>query len=379
MSDHLSQDEIDSLLSAMAEGGDISTSSAAPAASAADSGASDRLSVLTPFFELFCTHAGDVVTSVVTKKVVFSPDLCTKADMGAVGQKVTGGSLLLKLSFTSGLIGDMFLIMNQKYSAILSDLMMMGDGSAPYNEEHKDAIGELLNNVVGSFKTAFGAEIKEQLSAANVEVTDFDAKSPPIDTKSMDMGLAKLSVEGMGDSYVALLISNELANAIAEKKSPAAAFTESTNGGFGISQAEMDALTNLSTSSLGSGSDSGGFGGSGGDSSYSSGSETYGSGAFMAPGATAGGYNGPKENIDLLLDVELDINIELGRSDLSIKKILELAPGSIVELDKMAGEPVDLLVNNKVVAKGEVVVIDENFGIRIVSLIPAEDRIKSLR
>jgi flagellar motor switch protein FliN/FliY len=64
---------------------------------------------------------------------------------------------------------------------------------------------------------------------------------------------------------------------------------------------------------------------------------------------------------------------------LSIKKILELAPGSIVELDKMAGEPVDLLVNNKVVAKGEVVVIDENFGIRIVSLIPAEDRIKSLR
>jgi flagellar motor switch protein FliN len=88
---------------------------------------------------------------------------------------------------------------------------------------------------------------------------------------------------------------------------------------------------------------------------------------------------GSRENIDMLLDVELDIYIELGRTNLSIKRILELSPGSIVELDRMAGEPVDLLVNDKVIAKGEVVVLDENFGIRIISLVSAEDRIKSLR
>ena len=81
----------------------------------------------------------------------------------------------------------------------------------------------------------------------------------------------------------------------------------------------------------------------------------------------------------MLLDVDLDVSIELGSSMLSIKRILELAPGSIVELDRMAGEPVDLLVNNKVVAKGEVVVIDENFGIRIVSLVSPQERIRSLR
>jgi flagellar motor switch protein FliN/FliY len=81
----------------------------------------------------------------------------------------------------------------------------------------------------------------------------------------------------------------------------------------------------------------------------------------------------------MLLDVDLDVYIELGRANLSIKRILELSPGSIVELDRMAGEPVDLLVNEKVVAKGEVVVVDENFGIRIVSLVSAEDRIKSLK
>lgn len=87
----------------------------------------------------------------------------------------------------------------------------------------------------------------------------------------------------------------------------------------------------------------------------------------------------PRENVDMLLDIELDVSIELGRTNLSIKRILEMGPGSIVELDRMAGEPVDLLVNNKVVAKGEVVVVDENFGIRIVSLVSPEERIKSLR
>ena len=89
--------------------------------------------------------------------------------------------------------------------------------------------------------------------------------------------------------------------------------------------------------------------------------------------------NAPRENVDMLLDIELDVTIELGRTDLSIKRILEMGPGSIVELNRMAGEPVDLLVNNKVVAKGEVVVVDENFGIRIVSLVSPEERIKSLR
>jgi len=357
MSDHLSQDEIDSLLGMMSGGGG--------GEAAASGGGSDRGAVLTPVFQLFCDKAGDVVTSVVTKKVVFASEPCVKADMGAVGQRVTGGSLSLKLSFSSGLNGDMFLIMNKKYAAVLSDLMMMGDGNADYAEDHKDAIGELLNNVVGAFKTAFGAEIGAQISAANVEVADFDANAPSFPTDSMEMGLAKLSVEGTGETNVALLFSDALAKDIVSKKSP-----PSNGGSVGISQAEMDALTSISTADFSS--SSGAFGGG---SDF--GSTDFG-GGFTAPPA-AGGYSGPKDNIELLLDVELEINIELGRSDLSIKKILELAPGSIVELDKMAGEPVDLLVNNKVVAKGEVVVIDENFGIRIVSLIPAEDRIKSLR
>jgi flagellar motor switch protein FliN len=85
------------------------------------------------------------------------------------------------------------------------------------------------------------------------------------------------------------------------------------------------------------------------------------------------------KNIDMLLDVTLPVSIELGRTSLKIEDILNLGPGSVVELDKLAGEPVDILVNEKLLAKGEVVVVDENFGVRITSMISPQDRIRSLR
>jgi flagellar motor switch protein FliN len=87
---------------------------------------------------------------------------------------------------------------------------------------------------------------------------------------------------------------------------------------------------------------------------------------------------GEPRNIELLMDVDLPVAIELGRTKLSISEILALGPGSVVELNKLAGEPVDLLVNNKVVAKGEVVVIDENFGLRITQLMTPEERLRQL-
>lgn len=87
---------------------------------------------------------------------------------------------------------------------------------------------------------------------------------------------------------------------------------------------------------------------------------------------------GQPKNIDILMDVKLPVAIELGHTEMTIRDILNLSAGSVVELNKLAGEPVDLLVNNKTVARGEVVVVDENFGLRVTSLISPEDRIKSL-
>src|SRR5690606_8933292 len=74
-------------------------------------------------------------------------------------------------------------------------------------------------------------------------------------------------------------------------------------------------------------------------------------------------------NLQMLFDIPLQVTVELGRTKKLIKEILELSPGSIIELDKLAGEPVDILVNNRLIAKGEVVVIEENFGVRVTDII----------
>ena len=83
--------------------------------------------------------------------------------------------------------------------------------------------------------------------------------------------------------------------------------------------------------------------------------------------------------IDLILDVTLPVAVELGRSRMQIQDILKLAPGSIIELDKSAGDPVDILINDRPIAKGEVVVIDENFGVRLTSIVTTAERIRTLR
>lgn len=84
-------------------------------------------------------------------------------------------------------------------------------------------------------------------------------------------------------------------------------------------------------------------------------------------------------NLNLLMDIPLKVTVELGRTHKQIKDILELSQGSIIELDKLAGEPVDILVNNKLIAKGEVVVIDENFGVRVTDIVSQWDRIQKIQ
>lgn len=83
-------------------------------------------------------------------------------------------------------------------------------------------------------------------------------------------------------------------------------------------------------------------------------------------------------NLDMLLDIPLQVTVELGRTKRAVQEILELSSGSILELDKLAGEPVDIHVNNKLIAQGEVVVIDENFGVRVTEIISQSDRLKNL-
>lgn len=83
--------------------------------------------------------------------------------------------------------------------------------------------------------------------------------------------------------------------------------------------------------------------------------------------------------LELLLDVPLDLSVELGRSRMSIQDLLGLSPGSVVELDKIAGEPLDILVNDRLVARGEAVVVNDKFGVRITDIVSPAERIARLR
>jgi len=92
-------------------------------------------------------------------------------------------------------------------------------------------------------------------------------------------------------------------------------------------------------------------------------------------------FGGQKQSnpIDLLLDVPLRVSVVLGRATMTIRDVLALGQGSVVELDKMAGEPVDIVANDKLIAHGEVVVVDENFGVRVTDIVTVEKRLNSLK
>jgi flagellar motor switch protein FliN len=349
MSDILSQDQIDALLNSQGFGGDTG------GGDAARGNPNDIFAVLLKVYDTFCEQAGTVISTVLNKNVAFKTELCEQGLKETIAEKQPSVLLLLKVPLKGEVEGFFYIIIEKKNVAILSDLMMMGDGTAEYSEDHKDAVAELFNQVMGAFTNIISGEWGGSVNTDTIELAEFDTDNPSLEIADHEMILISQSIEEMGDAYISVLVPRDLSRQIVDK---AAIVTGSDDTGVmadsvGLNVSELDDLASVTSF------DTGGSGGGG---------------ATFAMGGGAA-----QTNIEMLLDIDLDVSIELGNSMLSIKRILELAPGSIVELERMAGEPVDLLVNNKVVAKGEVVVIDENFGIRIVSLVSPEERIRSLR
>jgi len=95
--------------------------------------------------------------------------------------------------------------------------------------------------------------------------------------------------------------------------------------------------------------------------------------------ATAQGGEDTARRLDMLLDVPLQVSVELGRTRMTIHDLLALGPGSVIELDKVAGEPLDILINDRLVARGEAVVVNDKFGVRITDIVSPQERIARLR
>ena len=126
-----------------------------------------------------------------------------------------------------------------------------------------------------------------------------------------------------------------------------------------------------------------GSGGAAAPSGSVSGSRTSGSASGQSTGSGSGsatrGNSPPIQSLDFILDVPLRVTVELGRAKLPIREILQLAQGSVVELTKFAGEPLEILINDKLIARGEVVVVNEKFGVRLTDIISPVERIEQLR
>ncbi|MBZ0265161.1 flagellar motor switch protein FliN [bacterium] len=246
--------------------------------------------------------------------------------------------------------GSTYFVFSQRLAAAVTDLMVMGDGTAEFNEQESlDGIAEASNQVMGALTTFWAEQLSENLAATSSEASLVAWDAFPDDPTKLVRVDYNLNIEDWGESRFTKLM-------------PAALFDL------------LGAMPDLhAESEFGASSKPGGGGGGRGPTV-----RPAEFGAFE-PSETGGISTDDIKNLDLLMDVSLPVTIELGRTNMLIRDVLEIGPGSVIELQKLSGEPVDLYVNDKKFALGEVVVIDENFGIRITELLQLEDRLKALK
>ncbi|MCL2845314.1 MAG: flagellar motor switch protein FliN [Chitinivibrionia bacterium] len=331
MSDFLSQDDIDALLG-------LTSEDTAPSINKGE--------IATNILNMYIEHVKSVANATLGRTVNVEIEYVDNARVSAITEKVSAKYLLADVPFSGGCSGNMRCIVSQEGCGIMSDFMVGGDGTAPYTDDCKDAMSEFFGQISGAFATELGAKLGSSVSSDTAAIMD----SVGGEVLEGDFtAFCNITIEGT-QAPIALLVSPDdtLVEALAPKEEAKPA---SSGGGSSSSSAAAPAASSLS-----------------------GGVSTGGSAPINMFSSKA-----PKINVDMLLDVELEVTIELGKTNIAIKKVLDLAPGALVELERFAGEPVDLLVNNKVVAKGEVVVIDENFGVRIISLVSPEERIRSLK
>ncbi len=242
-------------------------------------------------------------------------------------------------TYTGAIKGRIIYLMTKEDVAMISDLMMMGEGTTEWSDDFIESIGEAFNQIDGNLVTPLGnfAGGQIEISSAEVNLISLDDADSFSD---FYLVMLKLTIGDKIDSQFAILIDPDIILKLQEKQQQAT--QESTADKVTVKTPDLE--------------------------KFDQEEKQVSSGATELP-----------KNIEMILDISLPVTIELGRTSMRIRDILELGHGSIVELDKLAGEPVDVIVNDKVIAKGEVVVIDENFGVRITSLVGMDERIKSLR
>lgn len=308
----------------------------------------------------------------------------------------------IQVSYTEGFLGSNLLVINQDDAAVIADLMLGGDGKSPsdlLDEIRLSAVQEAMNQMMGSaatsMSTIFGKKV--DISPPSIDLLNLPdgegVETIPPDDKLIKISF-RLKIGDLIDSNIMQLLPlsfgtklvQELMNpsetSIPESKpepqpavqmgkteepqQPAAAYQNTMQPPPQAPQQSMP-QQNYAAEPQHIGS------------SFQGASQPNVQPAVFSSFDPYQNQAPETKNLNMLLDIPLQVTVELGRTKRSVKEILELSPGSIIELDKLAGEPVDILVNNRLIAQGEVVVIDENFGVRVTDIISQSDRIKKLK
>lgn len=351
--------------------------------------------------------AATTLFSLVNRKVEISTPRVSYANWSDICEAYERPCVFIRIGYTVGLDGSNILVLKEHDVKIITDLMMGGDGTntdGELGELHLSAISEAMNQMMGSAATSMSSMLNKVIDISPPQADLVDLQQT-IDESEIDEFLAsefvkvsfRLVIGDLIDSDIMQLYPISFAKemcasvtqsmeedvnavsggAAAQEAAPAQEPSQPASQAMPAQAAPQMAAPQMAAPQMAQpmmGAPMMGVPMMGQDMSqmgmpYMAQQQVNVQPAqFQAfTGAVPVGY-GP-ENIDLIMDVPLEVTVELGRTSKSIKEILDFTPGTIIELNRIAGEPIDVLVNGKYVAKGEVVIIEESYGIRITEIV----------
>lgn len=375
----LSQEEINALLGDMGAG----SSDGGSASGNGGSLSSDEKDAIGEISNICMGTAATTLYSLVNQKVVITTPVVEVTTWDNMTKEYARPCVFININYKEGIDGNNVLILKEEDVKVITDLMMGGDGLNPSPELtdlHISAICEAMNQMMGSSATSLSSMLncKVDISPPEAELIDMAGNIDPAKISTFINGefvnvTFRMTIGELVDSTIMQLYPIDLAKELYRKFSsgddaepaPQPQSAPPPQPAAQPAPAPQQAPQPMMDQSM--------MG------------QPMMSGQMMGQPMMGQDVNvqnvqfkafnpmpNPvlqQENIDLIMDVPLDVSVVLGRTKKSIKEILEFAPGTIIELNRLAGEPIDVIVNQKLVAKGEVVVIEESFGIRITDII----------
>lgn len=387
----LSQEEINALLN----NPDADTNTAMDTANDPEELTDSEKDAIGEIANISMGTAATTLFSLVNRKVEISTPVVSTATWDDLMEQYERPCVFIRIKYTVGLDGSNLLVLKEKDVKVITDLMMGGDGTntdGELGELHLSAISEAMNQMMGSSATSLSSMLNKTIDISPPEANLVDMQEP-VNEEEIDAFLTgkfvkisfKMEIGDLVDSEIMQLypcsFAKEMCKNITQSMGPEDEPSQPAPQPVEQPQPQPQQVNmqqqvmnqaNMGQSVMGQPM----MGQTMMNPQMADMSQMYAGGqqVNVQPAqfsAFAGNLNPvlQKENIDLIMDVPLEVTVELGRTSKSIQEILDFSPGTIIELNKIAGEPIDVLVNGKYVAKGEVVVIEESFGVRITEIV----------